>query len=273
MLVEKISEVLAELKTNQRIKNNAEFAMAAGMSGDRLKNILGGKVKKFTPKEMLALQSAYGIRVAWWSSDTAPMWLTEAEKALEPRLEDLRLVTSDVMELGLPEEETRTLQALLFAFKTKNRASLTELLQRKQTETNYVYVPRYDIQASAGGGSVIHDEAIVDHLAFRSDWVRQTLGLDPAHLALIDVRGDSMSPTIEGGDLLLLDTRLGTAKSEGVFVINLNGSLLVKRVRIKLSGVVEIVSDNPNYGSETISGDELDRLAIVGRVVWHGRKF
>lgn len=273
MLVEKISEVLAELKANQRVKNNAEFAMAAGMSGDRLKNILGGKVKKLTPKEMLALQSAYGIRVAWWSSDAAPMWLTEQEKALEPRLEDLRLVTSEVMELGLPEDETRTLQALLFAVKTKNRTSISELLRHRQTEANYVYVPRYDIQASAGNGSVIHDEAVVDHLAFRSDWIRQSMGLDPSHLALIDVRGNSMSPTIDGGDLLLLDIRPGQAKSEGVYVINLNGSLLVKRLRIRLSGVIEIVSDNPKYGSETISGEELERLVVVGRVVWHGRKF
>ncbi|OOG79234.1 hypothetical protein B0E41_25510 [Hydrogenophaga sp. A37] len=119
---------------------------------------------------------------------------------------------------------------------------------------------------------MITDESVVDHLAFRRTWIAQSLGVDPTHLALIDARGDSMSPTIESGDLLLLDTRNGGAKSEGIYVINLAGALLVKRLRIKLSGSVEVMSDNPKYSSETISGSELDRLLLVGRVVWHGRK-
>jgi phage repressor protein C with HTH and peptisase S24 domain len=136
----------------------------------------------------------------------------------------------------------------------------------------FVFVPRHQVAASAGGGAVINDETVVDHLAFRRSWIAQTLGLDPLHLALIDARGDSMSPTIESGDLLLLDTRNGGAKSEGIYVINLAGALLVKRLRIRLSGTVEVMSDNPKYSSETISGSELDRLVLVGRVVWHGRK-
>lgn len=136
----------------------------------------------------------------------------------------------------------------------------------------FVYVAKYEVAASAGNGAVVHDEAVVDHLAFKRSWITQTLGLDPLHLALIDARGDSMSPTIESGDLLLLDTRKGGAKSEGVYVINLAGALLVKRLRIKLSGTVEVMSDNPKYSSESISGSELERLVLVGRVVWHGRK-
>jgi phage repressor protein C with HTH and peptisase S24 domain len=136
----------------------------------------------------------------------------------------------------------------------------------------FVYVAKYEVTASAGNGAVIHDEAVVDHLAFKRSWIAQTLGLDPLHLALIDARGDSMSPTIESGDLLLLDTRKCGAKSEGIYVINLSGALLVKRLRMKLSGTVEVMSDNPKYSSESISGSELDRLILVGRVVWHGRK-
>lgn len=137
---------------------------------------------------------------------------------------------------------------------------------------DFVYVAKYEVAASAGNGAVIHDEAVVDHLAFKRSWIAQTLGLDPMHLALIDARGDSMSPTIESGDLLLLDTRAGFARTEGIYVINLAGSLLVKRLRIKLSGEVDVMSDNSRYASETISGAALERLRMVGRVVWHGRK-
>ncbi|MFV0600947.1 MAG: S24 family peptidase [Brachymonas sp.] len=136
----------------------------------------------------------------------------------------------------------------------------------------FIHVPRYDVQASAGNGSLVHDESVVDHLAFKRDWVVRTLGLDPKRLALIDVAGDSMSPTINDGDLILLDTRPAQSRTEGIYVINLGGSLLVKRIRMRLSGVVDVVSDNERYGTETISGEQLTSLQIVGRVVWQGRR-
>ncbi len=136
----------------------------------------------------------------------------------------------------------------------------------------YVYVPRYDVQASAGNGSVVHDEAIVDHLAFKREWVVGAMGLDPRHLALIDVVGDSMVPTIGDGDLLLIDTRPAGVRSDGVYVINLGGALLVKRLRLRMSGEVDVVSDNDRYGTETIGGDQLEQLQVLGRGVWQGRR-
>ena len=136
----------------------------------------------------------------------------------------------------------------------------------------YVYVAKYDVHASAGNGAVIHDESVVDHLAFKRHWITRTLGLDPKSLALIDVAGDSMSPTINDGDLILLDTRPAHVRAEGIYVINLEGALLVKRLRMRLSGAVDVVSDNEHYGTETISGEQLAALQIVGRVVWQGRR-
>lgn len=136
----------------------------------------------------------------------------------------------------------------------------------------YIQVPHYDVCASAGNGSVVHDENVVDHLVFKRDWVVRGMGLDPKALALIDVRGDSMSPTINDGDLILLDTRPGQQTTEGIYAINLAGGLLVKRIRLRLSGAVEVISDNERYGIETISGDQLLQLHVVGRVVWQGRR-
>lgn len=136
----------------------------------------------------------------------------------------------------------------------------------------FVHVPRYDVSASAGAGAVVNDESIVDHLAFKREWIVRTLGLDPKRLALLDVVGDSMTPTINDGDLILLDTREGQALAEGIYVINFSNSLLVKRLRMRLSGVVDVVSDNERYGVETISGEQLNTLQIVGRVVWQGRR-
>ena len=135
----------------------------------------------------------------------------------------------------------------------------------------YIQVPHYEVRASAGNGSVVHEENVVDHLVFKRDWIVRSMGLDPRRLALIDVRGDSMAPTINDGDLILLDTR-EAQQTEGIYAINLAGGLLVKRLRLRLSGAVEVISDNERYGTETISGDQLAQLHIVGRVVWQGRR-
>ena len=138
--------------------------------------------------------------------------------------------------------------------------------------SGYIQVPQYDVRASAGNGSVVHEENVVDHLVFKRDWIVRSMGLNPKALALIDVRGDSMSPTINDGDLILLDTREGQQTTEGIYAINLAGGLLVKRLRLRLSGTIEVVSDNERYGTETISGEQLAQLHIVGRVVWQGRR-
>lgn len=275
MLSQKMAAALELLKKKGVIKTNAEFAAAVGMSGDRLKNILGSKIKKLSEKEALAAKLTYGIRIAWWTSDKAPMWLTAEEMQAAPDLHELQLVSSEVAQYELPEAQATVLQELLFLHRKRDSGGLRDALSRALVASDtsgFVFVPRYDVEASAGGGSDVHDEPLIDRLAFKLEWIQQTLGLDPARLALIDARGDSMSPTIEHGDLLLIDMRIGDAWSEGVYVINIKGALLVKRLRLRLSGMVEIISDNSAYGTEVISGEELGRLKIVGRVAWHGRK-
>lgn len=140
-----------------------------------------------------------------------------------------------------------------------------------EIRNEYIYVPKYDVRASAGHGSVIHSELVVDHLAFKRDWVKSRLGADPRALALITAVGDSMEPTIQENDLLLVNTRVDQVKDGCIYCINIQGDLVVKRVQRMLDGVLVIKSDNPGYQAITVSGDQAASLEIVGRVVWYGR--
>lgn len=138
---------------------------------------------------------------------------------------------------------------------------------------DFVLVPRYNIEASAGGGSVVHSEQVVDHLAFKTDWVRRELGTDPKHLLLIHSVGDSMEPTIRSGDLLLVDRNKSRIKGDGIYLINLDDGLMVKRVEWLLDGSVVIRGDNTVVSREqTLSSAELEKLHILGRIVWVGSK-
>lgn len=141
----------------------------------------------------------------------------------------------------------------------------------KPGNKEHIKIPRYEVSASAGGGSLISSEQLVDYLAFNPEWLANAKGITPGNLALITVIGDSMVPTIQDGDLILIDTTLGRFKSDAIYVIQQGDRLWVKRVQYRLDGTIIIKSDNAaNYSEEIFSNDQLDGLRIIGRVVWRG---
>ena len=266
MLSEKVKLLIAEAGTTQE-----QFAKSIDMSYERLRNVCQGRVAKLKKEETDAIAIVYGINPQWLINGKGKKHLTISEMKAAQRMAGLAEATKIALMQASDARKRIDMQEAVFFSGVAKMQQDEEFAQK--TASNYVFVPKYEITASAGNGSVIHDESIVDHLAFKRTWVTQSLGLDPTHLALIDVRGDSMSPTIDSGDLILLDTRRADTLSEGVYAINLNGSLLVKRIRLKLSGAIEVCSDNPRYQTETVTAKEAERLHVVGRVVWHGGKF
>ena len=133
---------------------------------------------------------------------------------------------------------------------------------------DYLRVPRSSARPSAGHGMIIESDQIVDHMSFKREWLQRTLGISHEDLVLVEVRGDSMTGTLDDGDLALVDMRQNRLDVSAVFVIQVDDALLVKRVQRKLDGTVVIKSDNPAYEPETMVGNQLESLKIVGRVVW-----
>ncbi len=135
----------------------------------------------------------------------------------------------------------------------------------------FALVPRYDVRAAGGGGAFVHSEQVVDHLAFRREWLHQQ-GLIAGRLALIEATGDSMIPTIASGDLVLvaLDQVNG---ADGVYVLRRGNTLVVKRLQLLQTGELQIISDNPAYAAETIAPERVQNVQILGRVRWVGRNF
>jgi len=85
---------------------------------------------------------------------------------------------------------------------------------------------------------------------------------------MIRVQGDSMMPTLEDGDEILVDRdRRRIEGRGGVFVIRLDGELMVKRLRTGVGGI-EVISDNPDWDTRVVPAKALD---VVGRVAWLGR--
>lgn len=135
----------------------------------------------------------------------------------------------------------------------------------------YVFLPLYAAIASAGAGGSYSDN-IVDWLAFKKDWILMELRAKSENLAVIIAEGDSMIPTISPGDMLLVDNSRRSIVGDGIYVLTMMGSCLVKRMQVLVDGSVKLISDNPAYAEQTVSNDELSGLSVAGRVVWHGHR-
>ena len=132
-------------------------------------------------------------------------------------------------------------------------------------------MPRLALGASAGVGTLDDDERAAGVMAFDAHWLRH-LGVRPQRVSIIRVDGESMAPTLSDGDDIMVDhdddaTRL----RDGVYVLRLDGVLMVKRIAMgPLRGRFSVVSDNLHYPDWTDIDPAL--VDIVGRVVWTGRR-
>lgn len=135
-----------------------------------------------------------------------------------------------------------------------------------------VPVVRVAVRVSAGPGAIPGQESTRPYFAFDPRWLRALTDSPASKLSLIRVEGDSMAPTLSAGDDILVDLADGPERlRDGIYVLRVDGALLVKRLAIHPVGRrVTVQSDNPAYGDLPDCG--LDEIDFIGRVIWTGRR-
>lgn len=127
-----------------------------------------------------------------------------------------------------------------------------------------ISIPLYNVQASCGGGSFIESpELILRSIRVSSAFLRRYAPTArPDSLHIITVAGDSMAPTVEDGDAVIVDISDTAVRRDGFYAIQMNGALFVKRLQILPSGL-RIISDNIKY--PPIDVGEQDTVHVIGR--------
>ncbi|MCG9033317.1 S24 family peptidase [Laribacter hongkongensis] len=137
---------------------------------------------------------------------------------------------------------------------------------------DFVFIPRYNLKASAGHGRCANGEKPIFSMAFRRYWIDNFLRIDPHDLSVISVKGDSMEGVLNDRDVILIN-HADNAPKDGLYVLRIDGDLVVKRLQRKLGGKIGIISANEAYAPYDIDLNDLPNdFAIVGRVVWFGRQ-
>jgi transcriptional regulator with XRE-family HTH domain len=135
----------------------------------------------------------------------------------------------------------------------------------------------------SGGQADLEDFEAGNGHSISADVVRDTWSLPPAYLAgelritskrarIIEVRGDSMEPTLLSGDRVMIDVGDRGLSQEGVFALWDGDGVAVKRLeRVRPSDPpsLRLISDNPRHRAVELTMEEVQ---IIGRVIWVARK-
>ena len=138
-----------------------------------------------------------------------------------------------------------------------------------------ILIPRLAAVGSMGNGSaLLVEDVIIGEVPFSRRWLRLHVPHSrPEGLRLVSSYGDSMKGTLDSGDFALVDTDCQVVDIDGIYVLQANDQLFIKRVTRKMDGRHEVTSDNPSVRTVDVL-DGTQQVRICGRVVygWNGRR-
>lgn len=146
-------------------------------------------------------------------------------------------------------------------------------------EPDYVMIPLVASEVAAGLEGSVPDDSIKDGYPFKRSWIRRVaggLGRDKlSTLVLIRARGLSMQPTINDGEIMLVNLRdRHEIANDSIYIVRTqDGGITVKRL-VSIEGGVLCLSDNKAYEAFEINlkpGEPLE-ARVLGRVCWVGRE-
>jgi len=132
-----------------------------------------------------------------------------------------------------------------------------------------VQIDKLDLSLSMGPGTLIDDWVAAEPVVFDLAFIRAITRTPPGRLKLVEGVGDSMYPTLNWGDAILVDTTVRElVRQDGIYWINLYGAAGIKRLRTVAADRVLVKSDNPAVDDQEVP---LADLRIEGRAIWFAR--
>lgn len=146
-----------------------------------------------------------------------------------------------------------------------------DLISNNPINPDSVSIKIIDAVACCGNGIEALQENVIGTWDIPLKKYRDFATSKPENVFMLQVEGDSMSPTLNSGDWALADTSQNYISSDGLYLIRMASGLAVKRIQSGLSDIT-IKSDNPAYKDITASVGE---IAILGKIIYtlNAKKF
>jgi phage repressor protein C with HTH and peptisase S24 domain len=122
-------------------------------------------------------------------------------------------------------------------------------------------------QAYGMGATFADDGAEVEVLHFPKTWIEQLTHSAPASLTWARGKGDSMAPTINDNDMVLIDRSERRVEDQDlIWCFTIGDMAMIKRLRVR-GDKVTIMSDNKDVANDTAHPDEINIIGRITRVV------
>jgi phage repressor protein C with HTH and peptisase S24 domain len=163
--------------------------------------------------------------------------------------------------------------------------SIDEILAAGLPE-EYFMIPALESRVGAGPeGTILYDE-VAEQYPFKRSWLTHLVGRGQDHLdalLLVRVRGASMAPTINAGELALVDTyeseRIDIQDGRIYLVVLPDGTITMKRLVLKRRDdtlTLVCLSDNTQdfrpFDFDIEPARQIKHY-VLGRVRWAGKEF
>lgn len=151
---------------------------------------------------------------------------------------------------------------------------LTNLRNIDISDNDFYDIPvRGDVCASMGSGVTVFNEEQTGVYKISRTLARD-IGISANSTEMIIAKGDSMAPTIEDGDSLLIDLSKREIYDGKIYCVRIDGQLYAKRLQKIPPCKIKVISDNkekydPFYidFSKNLDFD----FAVIGEIRWWGR--
>ncbi len=185
-------------------------------------------------------------------------------------------IGSSINQSMLAESLGITRQTVCNRIKNESEVTVSELQKAENyfnirlfdsvdAEYDIAYIDYYtDVFASCGNGSIIFSSEktkLPVSTSMISGYSKNKL------YSMINATGNSMSPTIENGDKLIVEHWNGDQIQDNkIYVFCYNNEFFVKRLSKNIDEII-IKSDNPEYRVRTISAKSISDLILIGKIV------
>ena len=138
------------------------------------------------------------------------------------------------------------------------------------TENSTTHITISSLTPRAGVDVSANDSEVIDLVRVSRAWLRGQFPnlTNLQSLALCNIVGDSMEPTFDGDDTILVDCSTKQFDFDGVYVFTYYDTLLIKRIQRRPGVGYMVISDNRDlYEPYKINLEDLANVTVHGRVI------
>lgn len=252
-----------------------DIANTCGVSYEAVRQWFAGDTGNIKNENLAALAEGYDTTVDWLLSGKGePPRRKQASGAAEKVLQMLQGKNLRPDQINrLERSVTDTLNDVEEPAVLADNV-ITADFSRRPLVGDEIRIAHYDVQGAMGNGKLVHDFPEMFRDVTVSQHHLRELGVtykDPAHLKLITGDGQSMAPTIQDKDPMIIDASIREFAGDGIYAFSWQGLFYIKRLQVADAEHFEMISDNANHKDKLI---RIDETYVQGRIllVWNAQR-